>query len=262
MRLGLRVIALTGKMPNGQAHKHGLKDCYWWPDPEGMVYGNDRPVEAAFNHPKTTGVAILTGPVYYVVDIDGPAGAEQWNELVGPEEAIIDGWVAKTGRGLHLWVASTEQWPTAKLGEKLDFKGVGGYVAAPPSLHPEGHRYEWLVSPSEGYVKEMPLALEQELQRRAFDRERGALTRAVLRQTSDKPLVDGKLYAVATFDGIIERMRSEPEGNRNAVLYWAARTMLEEGADDEDLEELLDAATGAGLSRRESRRTIRSAAHA
>jgi hypothetical protein len=35
--------------------------------------------------------------------------------------------------------------------------------------------------------------------------------------------------------------------------------MLEEGADEEDIEELLDAAINSGLARREARRTIRSA---
>jgi hypothetical protein len=30
---------------------------------------------------------------------------------------------------------------------KLDWRGVNGYIVAPPSVHPDGHRYEWQNSP-------------------------------------------------------------------------------------------------------------------
>ena len=246
---GLSVIALTGKVPNGVVHPHGLHDAFTGPD---AVFGD------AFTHPRTTGVGILTGPVYYVVDIDGEEGAAAWKALVGADQFIPTRWVAKTGRGLHLWYAHYDSWPTTKLAEKLDFKGVGGYVAAPPSVHPSGSAYEWLCPPDE-VPWAMPDELEQRLTRGRAERSAWAATKRTMRQTSPSSFVDGKLYAVATFDGIIGKVKDEREGNRNAMLYWAARTMIEEGADAEDLDELLTAAQGAGLARYEARRTIQSA---
>lgn len=254
---GLRVIALTGKLPNGRWHPHWKDDCFA-PDDRGTD------LEAAFTDPDTTGIGILTGPPYYVVDIDGEEGATAWQALLGPGPAmhLPDRWVAKTGRGLHLWYASTEDFQTAKLGEKLDFKGNGGYVAAPPSLHPDGHTYEWLLAPDERYILEMPEALEKVLRRRKVEAEARMVDKQTMkvRRTDIRDRKPGFFYAgLTSYEGMIDRVRSEGEGNRNGVVYWAARTMLEEGAQPDDLEELLIAAQSSGLARREARRTIRSA---
>ncbi len=250
---GLRVIALTGKMPNVKVHPHGLLDAFT------DIHG-EREFGAAFNHPDTTGVGIVTGKPLYVVDIDGPEGAQLWLRIVGEDDYIPEGWVAQTGRGLHLYFLDPDDWPTTKLGDKLDFKANGGYVAAPPSLHPSGHRYQWLLAPTDSDgINEMPSGLRENLERRRYEREARLAAKPAQRAVRRSALENGKWYPVSTFDGIIERMRSESEGNRNHILYWAARTMIEEGADEEDLQELLDAALGNGLHSREARRTIRSA---
>lgn len=263
---GLRVIALSGKMPNGKVHPHWKDDCFVYADGQ---YGEDGPIEPAFRHPDTTGIGILTGMPYYVVDIDGELGAARWKEIAG-DEFVPDRWVAQTGRrdatgrpnGLHIWVAYWGHFPTTKLGEKLDFKGDGGYVAAPPSIHPDsGEGYEWLLEPGANIPLEMPESLYAVLHAKQYEKERGTVARDIRRlQRHPYDPSEGMFFATETnFDGIIQKMTDEPEGNRSNVLYWAARTMLEEGADGADLEVLLDAAIAAGLGRTESRRTIRSA---
>jgi len=51
--------------------------------------------------------------------------------------------VAITGRGVHVYVRPPGKVPpTRKLGG-IDVKGEGGYVVAPPSLHPSGKQYKW-----------------------------------------------------------------------------------------------------------------------
>jgi hypothetical protein len=64
----------------------------------------------------------------------------------------------------------------------------------------------------------------------------------------------------AGFGGLVEAVRTAQEGNRNGCLLWAARSMCEDGAPEEEAHNLLiPAAVEAGLSERESMATIRSA---
>lgn len=66
--------------------------------------------------------------------------------------------------------------------------------------------------------------------------------------------------AAGGFNGLAEKVRYAPEGNRNNCLLWAARSMCEDGATQEQCEELLiPAGMEAGQSEKECRDTIRSA---
>lgn len=264
---GLSVIALTGKMPNGKVHPHGLHDAF-----TGLLAHGDHPTDSylydgcpgcvmprAFKHSQTTGIGILTGPVYHVVDIDGEEGAAQWKALVGADDYMPTRWVARTGRGLHLWFGSIEPWPTTKLGAKLDFKGVGGYVAAPPSLHPDGHRYEWLLEPGADAPFAMPAALLDHLRETRALKEAALVTKQMNRPVPLDQRLPGLIYRDASFEGVIQHVRDAGEGNRNNLLFWAAATMRDDGASEEDFEALFDAAQSAGLPRWEARRTIQSA---
>lgn len=254
---GLSVIALTDKMPNGKVHKRGLYDA--------LTYATLANVKTAgeflrvFGHPGTTGIGILTGPVYYVVDIDGEEGAAQWKAIAGGA-FMPDRWVARTGRGLHLWYGSTEQWPTTKLGPKLDFKGIGGYVAAPPSRHPDGHLYEWLLPPANlEPPMEMPDPLHDLLVENKRLREAAMVGKSMRAPVPMDQRVPGLIYRDASFEGVLAAVREMKEGNRNNVLYWAAATMRDDGASPDDMAQLLDVAVEAGLPRWEARRTIQSA---
>jgi hypothetical protein len=87
----------------------------------------------------------------FVLDVDGPEGERSLaalEERHGPKLPLT--WIALTGKGRHLYF----RWPTfegapvirnsaSRLGAGLDVRGLGGYVCAPPSLHPSGHRYTW-----------------------------------------------------------------------------------------------------------------------
>ncbi len=248
--LGLPVIALTGKSPNGTVHHHGLNEPFTR-DTDRMV------VWTAFNHVRTTGVGIVIPFPYLVVDIDGEEGARAWMDDYSD---IPDRWVAKTGRGLHLWYSHSEPTGNGKLADKLDLKGQGGYVAAPPSLHESGVRYQWLAEPSLDYPPmEAPDALTQWIAFREADRARAQVAKARRPRQQHRMLEDGKLWATLSFDGLIEGMGKSGDGNRNNYLHWAAATMAEESATEDDLQSLFDAAIAAGLTQRETRLTIRSA---
>jgi len=93
-------------------------------------------------------IAILTG--YYehgyfcVLDFD-PRNGGGWCE--DADEAVLPPTcrVATGGGGRHYYYRTNEPIPTKKLKGGLDLKGEGGYVIAPPSIHPKGTNYQWFV---------------------------------------------------------------------------------------------------------------------
>jgi len=250
---GQGVIALNGKAPNGAVHPHGLKDALRLTDRVGDAF------RAAFTHPDTTGVGILTEYPYFVIDIDGEEGADQWKDIAG-DDYYDSTRVSRTSRGFHLWFADTKARSTRKLGPKLDLKGVGGYVAAPPSVHPDGHIYEWAFY-QPGPVREAPEGLITLLYELDWAQERRIVAKKASKRVRQAPK-DGWFMPSWGFDGVINTVAVAEEGNRNGMLYWAAYTLSEEGADAEEFAQLYEAGRSAGLSNRETRLTIRSAQRA
>jgi hypothetical protein len=95
-------------------------------------------------------VAILTGRISGVVvlDIDSEEGERNAKNRGIPE----DGPQVMTGKGRHIYFA----YPFERLDERhelknfagtvqgVDFRGDGGYVVAPPSLHASRREYRWV----------------------------------------------------------------------------------------------------------------------
>ncbi|ADG06635.1 Bifunctional DNA primase/polymerase [Kyrpidia tusciae DSM 2912] len=87
--------------------------------------------------------AIVTGAVSGVVvlDLDSPEAAQEIKQR-GVEDV---GPVVKTGKGWHLYFRHPGHpvQNAVKLLPGVDVRGDGGYVAAPPSVHPSGAVYRW-----------------------------------------------------------------------------------------------------------------------
>lgn len=95
-------------------------------------------------------VAIATGEPssgVWVLDVDGPEGEAALDELVRTHGELPSTVEARTSRGRHLYlrVPDGETLPrnSAKRLPKLDTRATGGYVVAPPSVHPDGSLYTW-----------------------------------------------------------------------------------------------------------------------
>ena len=87
-------------------------------------------------------VGIVTGAAsgIVVVDVDKP-------ELIDTLGLLPSTPTVRTGKGLHLYFKHPGRPVANKVGllSGVDLRGDGGYVVAPPSIHPNGASYEWNV---------------------------------------------------------------------------------------------------------------------
>ena len=89
-------------------------------------------------------VGLVTGKAsgLFVIDADGPhtpnLSLAKGARLVG---------IARTGRGRHwvFWDPEIADQPSRKLDERTDLLANGRQFVAPPSVHPSGAEYTWLV---------------------------------------------------------------------------------------------------------------------
>jgi len=79
------------------------------------------------------------GPL--VVDVDGPAGEAEAANLELP--ATLTATTGRSDGGRHLYYSDTTGQTRCDHSGKVHIKGLGGYVVAPPSVHPSGARYRW-----------------------------------------------------------------------------------------------------------------------
>ncbi len=127
-----------GKHPIGDLVPHGLKDAStdavtiktWW---DKYPHAN---------------VGIRTGADsgIIVLDVDGDDGQQSLRGRHLPPTPV-----ARTGKGWHYVFAYPDSpAPNAvRVLPGVDVRGNSGFFVAPPSAHPSGSAYEWLISPEE-----------------------------------------------------------------------------------------------------------------
>jgi hypothetical protein len=96
-------------------------------------------------------IAIATGKPsgIFVIDIDGIDAEGELRKLEAQHGTALPPTIEIiTARGRHAWFKmpnTTIRNSAGKLAPGLDIRATGGYVLAPPSVHPSGRRYEWSV---------------------------------------------------------------------------------------------------------------------
>ncbi len=201
-------------------------------------------------------VGLATGLRFDVLDVDGPQGVAALRALSGRDPGDHAGPVARTGGGgWHLLFRPTGLGNRVGLRPGLDWRGRGGLIVAPPSVHASGARYRW-ARPLRGPLPEVP----------------GGLRRLLAPPPEERPatrppavLPAGHLGAWAR--GALRRERAlvaaAAPGTGNTTLNRAAFRLGQLAAagllDAEEVRgALLAAACGRGTPEREARATVES----
>ena len=187
----VEIKAAWGKHPQANI---GISHMYKWRSPTGEII--DRWLVA--------------------LDIDGSADPETDGEATirafeAAHQPLPRTLTAKSGRvvpgraigGRHLIYLVPLKWEGVfkrNLGAGVDIKlGGVGYIAAPPSLHKSGQRYEWLDIPDTG-IAEAPLWLLAEISRPAETKTGGAPAAALGDPFAPGSMLSNGLYGISWTD--------------------------------------------------------------
>ena len=100
-----------------------------------------------FNPNANVGIATGSRSGIFVLDVDGEDGEQTLSKLIAKHGTLPATPIATTGKGRHFifaYPAGRNIRNTAKkIGAGLDTRGDGGYIVAPPSVHPSGRMYQW-----------------------------------------------------------------------------------------------------------------------
>lgn len=198
---GWRVFPVRGKVP---ATQNGFHDA---------TLDTARIVAWWDSHPEL-GIGIATGSVsgIVVLDVDGQKGFACLQKYMGRFGSLPATPCSHTGGGG--WHAIF-QYPTgrtikssvAALGDGLDIRADGGYIVAPPTLHPSGNPYKW--------AEQRPLSMSL-----------APCPEWLLEQLAQRSQRLGPTLDVET---------QIPEGQRNNTLASLAGSIRRIGADAEEI---------------------------
>lgn len=209
---GLSIFPVCAPVPGTKrCHHHG--DCSS-PGKVALVkwklYQDERAsedtVRSWWGRWRGANIAMATGPIsgVDVIDLDGDLATRE-----AINRGIEIGPWAYTGRvgGRHIWCAHRDDAPGnfAKVGG-IDFRGYGGYVLLPPSLHYSGTRYRWATPPTGETLPELPRWINE-----LADENRPGTTRD-----------GGTQSATAGLDVEYLIENGVPEGQRDDTLFRLA----------------------------------------
>ena len=193
-----------------------------------QAYQGRRPsmeaVAAWFSRWPEANVGIVTGTVsaLVVLDIDpahgGVESLERWQTLHGMLPPTLESLTG--GGGRHLYFAHPGEPCPSRVGllPGLDLRGDGGYVVAPPSVHPSGRAYRWREGHEPGRIS--PARLPRALLA-VGDSSRAGHTLAYWRQLLRDGVVEGERNsAVASISGHLLWHGVDPQVVGELMLCW------------------------------------------
>jgi hypothetical protein len=211
-------------------------------------------------------IGIVTGGVSGLIalDLDSAEAVQKAEELGLPQTPRC-----RTGKGEHVYFKHPGGEETKNFCRKMvgmDLRADGGYVVAPPSVHPTGALYDWVVSPWEGELEAPPVWLLELIKPSRLEENVARLEGMASQTRKERALTDDqrlRRYAEAALQREAESAASAIEGSRNTQHNKAAFSMAQFIAagvltESEVVRELTRAASYAGLSQGEIEATIKS----
>lgn len=250
----------VAKHPLGTLVRHGLKDAT---TDAGLV----RSWWGRFLH---AGIGLRTGVAFDVLDLD----ADDLDEATAGWGITVDmpgGPVARTGKGWHFYVAPTGRKNAQAFLDHADWRGLDGYVVAPPTRHASGRQYSWHASP---HLELRPAPAELVAALDAGRPKHATTTPQPFRLSGTTvPLLPGRRLPLDNrIVAAIAQVAATPPGSkgvpgRNTATYkataWLALLYAEGRLSAADTREWLTALEGAarssGLEELEVRKTMASA---
>lgn len=133
------------------ATRNGFKDASMNPDT----------IRAWWTENPNYNIGLTTGHLFDVIDVDGGPGIRSIAEI--EDEGHLPPVVARvnTPHGLHLYINPTGDGCGTAIRPGIDYRGIGGYVVAPPSINDEPCSKDWCQGQCQGatYRWSQPLEL-------------------------------------------------------------------------------------------------------
>lgn len=208
---------------------HGCKDATTDPDQ----------IKTWWTKWPTANIGIACGPSgLVVIDSDaknGQPGLESWRDItegLGPEIAETPT-VETPGPGLQMYYGRNGHVVSnsaGKLGPGIDVRSEGGYVIAPPSVHPNGGIYSWAMdyAPDEIALRPLPDDIAERL---ASPAPKAAPARPGASSADPSP---GEAYL--WLGRALDRAKT---GSRNDTGFWLACQLRDANIKQEDAEPIL-----------------------
>ena len=212
-------------------------------------------------------LAIITGDVsnrLLVIDFDHlELFCEWWMKRFRRASLAVT-----TGKGVHIYF-SLADGEAAPVNGKFQINGQnagdirynGGYVLAPPSIHPSGAMYRWIDAPFLT-VKFDDLKLERPAKASdAPPRQPGRPPAPAAPENGNGTLRNPKAYAESALEQECQKVQAATKGLRNNQIYVSAVKLAKYGqilGTEWIRIRLLSAATAVGLPTMEASRTINS----